>query len=633
MCGICGFSNNDPRPEPTQSILQAMCETMIHRGPDDWGTHYDGVMALGMRRLSIIDLKTGHQPLTNEDRSLWLVYNGEIYNFQGIKEDLIKKGHHFNTGSDGEVIIHLYEEKGDEFIEDLNGMFGIALWDAKKRRLVLARDRLGIKPLHYMMTKEGRIVFASELKAFLKFPGWEPKLDLEALNLYLTYEYVPTPKTIYKGVLKLPPGHMLFFEKGHICLKEYWDLDYSSGRINSRCISEKECEERLLHLLTASVKRRLISDVPLGTFLSGGIDSSMVTALAHRYANEEIDSFQIGFYERSFDESDYAVQVAGHLKINHHQEMFDTSRMLEALPKVCEFLDEPFGDASFLPTFLLCKFCRENVTVALSGDGGDELFAGYYTYQAHRLAGIYLKLPEILRKRILEPVINSLPVSDKNFSLDFRAKRFIHGNSAPPGIRHTLWMGSFSPEDKASLFNPEIHERLSSHDTFSPVRDYLVKAKANHPLHAILYLDAKLYLQDDLLVKVDRASMANSLEVRVPFLDHTFVDFITHLPPEFKLRRLKTKYLLKKTAGPLLPKNIIHRPKKGFGIPVAKWIKGELRELFQDTFSPERIRREGLFNPVFISQMLDDHINGRVDHRKPLWTLFMFQQWQTRWPR
>ncbi|MGA1864592.1 MAG: asparagine synthase (glutamine-hydrolyzing) [bacterium] len=633
MCGICGFSNNDPRPEPTQSILQAMCETMIHRGPDDWGTHYDGIMALGMRRLSIIDLKTGHQPLTNEDRSIWLVYNGEIYNFQEIKEGLIKKGHHFNTGSDGEVIIHLYEEKGDEFIEDLNGMFGIALWDAKKRRLILARDRLGIKPLHYMMTKEGRIVFASELKAFLKFPGWEPELDLEALDLYLTYEYVPTPKTIYKGVLKLPPGHMLFFEKGHICLKEYWDLNYSSGRIDSRGLREKEYEERLLDLLTASVKRRLISDVPLGTFLSGGIDSSMVTALAHRYANDEIDSFQIGFYERSFDESDYAVQVAGHLKINHHQEMFDTSRMLEALPKVCEFLDEPFGDASFLPTFLLCKFCRENVTVALSGDGGDELFAGYYTYQAHRLAGIYLKLPEILRKRILESIINSLPVSDKNFSLDFKAKRFIHGISAPPEIRHTLWMGSFSPEDKASLFSPEIHERLSSHDTFSPVRDYLVRAKANHPLHAILYLDAKLYLQDDLLVKVDRASMANSLEVRVPFLDHTFVDFITHLPPEFKLRKLKTKYLLKKTAAPLLPKNIIHRPKKGFGIPVAKWIKGELRELFQDAFNPERIRREGLFNPVFISQMLDDHINGIVDHRKPLWTLFMFQQWQTNWYR
>jgi asparagine synthase (glutamine-hydrolysing) len=603
---------------------------MIHRGPDDWGTHYDGIMALGMRRLSIIDLKTGHQPLTNEDQSLWLVYNGEIYNFPVLKANLLKKGHHFNTESDGEVIIHLYEEKGDDFIEDLNGMFGIALWDSKKRRLILARDRLGIKPLHYLMTKEGQIAFASEIKALLKFPGWDPKLDLEALDLYLTYEYVPTPKTIYEGVLKLPPGHMLFFEKGCIRLKEYWDLDYNSGRINSRGLREKECEETLLELLAASVKRRLISDVPLGAFLSGGIDSSMVTALAYRYANKAIDSFQIGFYERSFDESDYAIKVARHLRINHHQEMFDTSQMLEALPKVCEFLDEPLGDASLLPTFLLCRFCRENVTVALSGDGGDELFAGYYTYQAHKLAGIYLKLPEILRRGILEPIINSLPVSDENFSLDFRAKRFIHGISTPPGIRHTLWMGSFSPEDKASLFIPEVQERLSSHDPFALIKDYLIKAEANHPLHAILYLDAKLYLQDDLLVKVDRASMANSLEVRVPFLDHTFVDFITHLPPEFKLKGLKTKYLLKKTALPLLPKNIINRPKKGFGIPVAKWIKGELRELFQDTFRPERIRREGLFNPVFISKMLDDHMDGRVDYRKPLWTLFMFQQWQTK---
>lgn len=630
MCGICGFSYQDINPEHARSILKDMCDTMTHRGPDDWGAHDDGRMALGMRRLSIIDLKTGHQPLKNEDQSLWLVYNGEIYNFLELKDELVKRGHRFATGSDGEVILHLYEEKGEDFVEDLNGMFGIALWDSKKRRLILARDRMGIKPLHYMINSKGEIAFASELKALLKYPDWEPRLDIESLDLYLTYEYVPTPKTIYKGVSKLPPGHILIYEKGNARLKEYWDLDYSSGKKCAKGINEAEHEEMFLELLKASVKRRLISDVPLGTFLSGGIDSSMISSLAYRQANHPIESFQIGFLERSFDESSYATQVANHIGINHHQRMFDTSQMLEALPQVLNFLDEPFGDASLLPTFLLCRFCRENVTVALSGDGGDELFAGYYTYQAHRLARFYLMLPKLLREGIIEPSIQKMPVSDKNFSLDFRAKRFIYGITKPPEIRHTLWMGSFGPHDKALLFRPQILDTLAGHDTFELVREHIKKAKANHPLHAILYLDAKLYLQDDLLVKVDRASMANSLEVRVPFLDHTCVDFITRLPPEFKLNRLKTKYLLKKSARPFLPRKIINRPKKGFGIPVAKWIKGELKELFQDTFASDRIRREGIFNPDFISRMLNDHLAGKADNRKPLWTLFMFEQWQKR---
>ncbi|MGA1794273.1 MAG: asparagine synthase (glutamine-hydrolyzing) [bacterium] len=627
MCGICGFSSEDPRPEPADAILKAMCDTMVHRGPDEWGTHFDGYMALGMRRLSIIDLATGHQPMTNEDRTLWLLHNGEIYNFPELRDDLIKRGHHFTSGSDGEVVLHLYEEKGDAFVEDLNGMFGIALWDSQRRRLILVRDRMGIKPLYYMLTTQGDIVFASEIKALLKHPGWEPQLDLEALDLYLTFEYVPTPKTIYQGVSKLPPGHMLIFEKGAIRLKEYWDLDYRSGRTSAQGLDERECEEQYLDLLGASVKRRLISDVPLGTFLSGGIDSSTITALAHRQANESIDSFQIGFYEPSFDESDFAIQASRHIGINHHQKMFDTAQMLDALPRVCDIMDEPFGDASLLPTYLLCKFCREQVTVALSGDGGDELFAGYYTYQAHAMAGLYLKLPGLLREGLMEPFIRSLPVSDKNFSLDFCAKRFIDGISLPPGIRHTIWMGSFSPQDKALLFRPEIKESLAQHDTFAIVRDHLARAKANHPLHAILYLDAKLYLQDDLLVKVDRASMAHSLEVRVPFLDHTCVDFVTRLPPSFKLKRLRTKYLLKKAVAALLPRSIIHRKKKGFGIPVARWIKGELRELFGDTLNPDLIRRQGIFDPDVVNGLLRDHCAGRIDNRKKLWTLFMFQRW------
>ncbi len=627
MCGICGFSHKNQNQEFLRLTLKNMCDTMVHRGPDDWGIYFDKAMALGMRRLSIIDLETGHQPYINEDKSIWMVYNGEIYNFQELRDKLLKQGHRFSTKSDGEVILHLYEEKGDLFVEDINGMFGVALWDSKERCLILARDRLGIKPLHYLLDNEGNIAFASEIKALLRYPHWKPKLDLRSLDLYLTFEYVPTPNTVYEGVSKLPSGHILIYKNGCVNLRQYWDLDYASGKTDKTGLNESECAEQYINLLEAAVKRRLISDVPLGTFLSGGIDSSLVTALAKRNADHPIESFQIGFHERSFDESSYAKQAARYININHNHKIFDTSQMLDVLPQICNILDEPFGDASLLPTFLLCRFCKEYVTVALSGDGGDELFAGYYTYQAHRLARLYLALPGILRHQFIEPFIRRLPVSDKNFSFDFKAKRFIYGIDELPEIRHALWMGSFSPKDKLSLFQPEIAELLSEHDTFKLIRNYVVKAGANHPIHTILYLDAKLYLGDDLLVKVDRASMANSLEVRVPLLDHTCVEFVTRLPFEFKLDGLKTKYLLKKAASSYLPGNIINRRKKGFGIPVAKWIKGELKELFLDTFAPDRIRREGLFNPDVILRMLNDHLAGIADYRKPLWTLFMFEQW------
>lgn len=630
MCGICGFSIKGQKPEFVRSTLKGMCDTMVHRGPDDWGIHFDTHMAIGMRRLSIIDLVTGHQPYFNEDKSICMVYNGEIYNFHEIKEGLLKRGHKFSTRSDGEVILHLYEEKGERFVDDLNGMYGIALWDEKERQLTLARDRLGIKPLYYLLNQEGNIAFASELKALLKYPLWEPKLDIEALDLYLTYEYVPTPKSIYKGVSKLPPGNILIYKEGNLQLREYWDFDYSHAR-DDEALNEQVCMEAYLELLEKSVKRRLISDVPLGTFLSGGIDSSLVTALAHRNANYPIESFQIGFNEPSFDETPFATLAAGHIGIKHNHRMFSPSEMLGVLPQVCDVIDEPLGDASLLPTFLLCKFCRESVTVALSGDGGDELFAGYPTYFAHKMARYYLMLPGIIREGLIEPLIRRLPVSDKNLSFDFKAKRFITGIDLPQELRHTLWMGSFCPNEKYGLFLPDIRRTLGDHDAFEIARNHIRRSKTANPLHAILYLDAKLYLQDDLLVKVDRASMANSLEVRVPVLDHICVDYATCLPTVYKLKGLKSKYLLKQVASSFLPKKIVNRPKKGFGIPVAKWIRSDIKELFLDTLSPDKIRREGLFNPEFISGMMRDHLTQRIDYRKPLWTLFMFEQWLSRW--
>ncbi|MGA1825289.1 MAG: asparagine synthase (glutamine-hydrolyzing) [bacterium] len=631
MCGICGFTKSDPDPDKSKEIISTMCDTMISRGPDDSGYYQDTDIALGMRRLSIIDLATGHQPIPNEDKTIWLICNGEIYNFKELKNNLIAQGHQFQTKSDSEVIIHLYEEEGVECVHKLNGMFGLALWDCREKKLFIARDRLGIKPLHFIQCSDGSFVFASEIKALLKYPGWERTINPIALNYYLTYETVPAPYTIFTHVFKLSPGHLLVFQNNKITISQYWDLNYLKDCNNA--INEADAKEHFLHLFSQSVKYRMISDVPLGTFLSGGIDSSMIAAYAQHHRHTSIDSFNIGFHEKSFDESGYARDVASYLnqannaRINHHEDIFSINQLLAVLPTIVEFMDEPFADPSLLPTYLLCKFARQHVTVALSGDGGDELFAGYPTYQAHAVSRFYLKLPGGLRRGIIEPLIRQLPVSDKNFSLDFIAKRFISHIDSPAHERHAIWMGAFSPEQKDALYGPDVKSTMSKLDTFFPIKKYLSKAKVTDPLDAILYLDMKIYLQDDLLVKVDRTSMATSLEVRVPFLDHNLVDFVTRLPSNLKLKRLKSKYLLKQSARDFLPHHIINRKKKGFGIPIAQWIKLELHDLFHDMLSADRIKREGLFNPTFVSSLLDDHITCRSNNRKALWTLFMFEQW------
>jgi len=626
MCGICGFRNHDLNKDEATQTLHRMCQTIHHRGPDELGTYLDKETALGMRRLSIIDLNTGQQPIANEDKTIWVIANGEIYNFQELRKELQEKGHLFKTGSDCEVLVHLYEEKGINCLDQLNGMFAFALWDKSKKRLFLARDRIGIKPLYFARLKN-TVIFGSEIKAILQYPGFQRNINPQALNLYLTYEYIPSPETIFQSIQKLPPGHFLLVdEKDKVHIKQYWDFEYRS---KIHLPNEREYQEALLEKLKQSVQQRLISDVPLGTFLSGGIDSSLIAALMKNLDQGRVDSFNIGFFEKSFDESSFAKTAADHIKTNHRHQIFDTKTLLNTLPQVAENLDEPLGDASILPTYLLCQFCRRHVTVALSGDGGDELFAGYYTYQAHRLAKLYALIPRLIRRGIIEKIIPRLPVSTDNFSFDFRAKKFISGINYPYGIRNYIWLGSFSPEEKISLWQPDFQQTLKGHDEFSIIRHYLDSAPVENWLDAVLYLDMKLYLQEDLLVKVDRASMANSLEVRVPFLDHEFVNFATRLPSHLKLRRLQTKYILKQSARELLPSQIINRPKKGFGIPVAKWINADLKSVFAETFAEDTIRAQGIFNPDFIQGLLQDHWNGLVDNRKKLWTLFMFQMWFT----
>ncbi len=572
----------------------------------------DGV-ALGVRRLSIIDLEGGHQPMHNEDSSIWVVQNGEIYNHRELRKLLIAAGHSFNTQSDTEVLVHGYEEWGGGMVERLNGMFAFAVHDRRRRRVLLARDRMGIKPLHYAIDGD-RLVFASELKALLRDPALRKGIDPVALDDYLAYEFVPSPTSIVKGISKLQPGHTLTWspvESRHE-LRRYWSPQLNlDGGGDRRSIEDES--ERLLSVLRESVRKELISDVPLGVFLSGGIDSSAVAAMMTQLGGE-VKSFSVGFAERSFDESSYARLAARHLGTEHHELTLEPAMLLDLVPKLPELLDEPLGDASIIPTFLLSEFTRKHVKVALGGDGGDELFAGYPTLQAHRLASYYLRAPRLLREGLVGPVVRRLPVSRGNLSFDFRAKRFVSGAAYPTAERHQRWMGSFDREERRALLAGD-------------VRQVEMEVPEVDPLNQVLLLDMRLYLENDILVKLDRASMMASLEGRVPLLNNDFVEYATQLPLNMKLRGLRSKFLLKRALRGVLPDAILNRPKKGFGIPIAHWFRGPLKEQMRSVLSPERIAREGFFEPGAVARLIDDHLNGRRDNRKQLWTLFAFELW------
>jgi len=630
MCGILGIINLDRERPVDQPAAQAMAAAMAHRGPDDEGFYFKGRVALGMRRLAIIDLPGGHQPISNEDGSAWVVFNGEIYNFRDLRADLIVRGHLFRTHSDTEVIVHLYEEYGDDLVAHLNGMFAFALWDERRERLLVARDRMGEKPLYFATLKGesgGAFVFASELKALLAHPAAERRIDLLALRKYLSYEFVPSPHSIIEGVRKLPPAHRLIFENGRWREERYWRLNYDVEKLR---IGEDEAAEEVRRRLREAVHLRLVADVPLGVLLSGGIDSSSVAALACEVAAGRVRTFSIAFDEPSFDESRYARAVAAHLGTEHYEQRFTEREMLEIVPEIPRLLDEPLGDGSLIPTYLLSRFTRERVTVALGGDGGDELFAGYPTYVAHRVASYYRGLPLMLRRRLIEPAVARLPVSTNNLSFDFRAKRFVLGAALPAGTRNAVWMGSFDAERQASLLAPEVLAGHPDVEVFEEVRAY-DERHGMDVVERMMSLDATHYLSECVLFKVDRASMAASLEVRAPFLDHTFVEFLARLPVGLKLHGFTAKYILKRAMRERLPRAVTVRAKKGFGMPVAKWIKGELRPLVRDTFSPERLKRHGLFNADYVQRLLDEHESGRADHRKLIWTLLMFEMWRANW--
>jgi asparagine synthase (glutamine-hydrolysing) len=626
MCGITGWANLDARKPPPnggRELLHSMCERMTHRGPDSEGLLVQTGVALGMRRLAIIDLQTGEQPVWNESQSIAAVLNGEIYNYRELRADLETRGHRFKSASDTEVLPHLYEEYGEKMVEHLNGMFAFALWDESRRRLLLARDRFGEKPLYWGVF-DGVLLFASEPKVLLAHPSVRPKLNLAALRQYLSFDYVPAPLSIYEGIQKLPAAHSLTLENGRIAIEQYWKLSYKTAQ---PVPDESEAAEHLEQLLGDSVRMRLVSDVPLGVLLSGGVDSSSIAALAVKASSETVKTFSISFAESSFDESAYARAVAKFLSTDHHEERLSVDLAANLVGEIGSWMDEPLSDPSLVPTYLLSRFTRKHVTVALGGDGGDELFAGYPMYFGHRLAQTYDKIPRALRRALVEPLIRLLPVRTDNISFDYKARRFIAGADYDQVARHHIWFGSFMPAEHELLLTDQVL-RATDGDVYADARRMLEESDAATTLEQMQNLDTRLYLAEDILTKVDRASMAVSLEVRAPFLDPRVAEFAASLPADYKLRGRTTKYILKKAVAPMLPEFVTRRGKKGFGVPVAEWIKGSLRPLVRDMLSPERMRRSGLFNPDYVTRLLDEHERGIANHRKPLWTLLMFELWQ-----
>jgi asparagine synthase (glutamine-hydrolysing) len=626
MCGITGWANLDsrtPPPDGAEELLRSMCERMIHRGPDSEGYFVNEGVALGMRRLAIIDLVTGEQPTFNEDQSIAVILNGEIYNYRELRADLETRGHRFRSASDTEILPHLYEEYGGDMVRHLNGMFTFALWDENGRRLFIARDRFGEKPLYWGVF-DRTLLFASEPKALLAHPSVRPGLNLDALRQYLSYDYVPAPLSIYQGINKLPAAHTLTVEDGNIKVERYWQLSYKTSQ---PIPSIDEAAEQLRELLADSVRMRLVSDVPLGVLLSGGIDSSMVTALAVRASSETVKTFSIAFAEGSFDESQYARRVAQFLGTDHHEERFSASLAANLVGEIGAWMDEPMSDPSLVPTYLLSRFTRKHVTVALGGDGGDEIFAGYPMYFGHRMARAYDRVPRFLKRGIFESLVNLLPVKTKNLSFDYRARRFLAASHYDEVARHHIWFGSFTPHDQELLLTDKV-KRSSDPDVYRDARRMFAECDSNDLIECMQGLDTQLYLAEDILTKVDRASMAVSLEVRAPYLDPRVAEFAASLPSRYKLHGYTSKYILKRAAKGLVPSFVWRRGKKGFGVPFAKWLKGELRPLARDLLSSERLRRGGLFNPDYVARLQDEHERGLANHRKLLWTLLSFELWR-----
>jgi asparagine synthase (glutamine-hydrolysing) len=598
-----------------------MCAAIRHRGPDDDGFYVNGPVGLGMRRLAIIDLKSGQQPIHNQDRTAWIVFNGEIYNYRELRDKLEKLGHSFYTNSDTEAIVHAYDQFGADCPNHLRGMFAFAIWDERTQELFIARDRVGKKPLLYAQVN-GQFIFGSEFSALLQHPGISKEIDFEALNHYLSFMCVPAPLTAYQAIRKLEPGHSLRYRKGEIKIERYWQPDFSK----KLDISEQEAGQRTIEILRDAVKVRLMSEVPLGAFLSGGIDSSAVVALMAEESSTPVKTFSIGFEEQDYSELHHARRVAEHVGADHH-EFIVRPDALEVLPILVEHYGEPYADSSAIPTYYVARETRKHVTVALNGDGGDESFAGYERYAAMRLAERYHRIPAVLRESVVRQAIELMPSSETKRSRIRDVKRFVQAASLPKVERYLRWVSVFDGQAKQDLFTENFRRQTRGDSAASMLDPWFARANGSGIVDAALLADIMTYLPNDLLVKVDIATMANSLEARSPFLDHHVIEFAASLPEKYKLRGLTTKYLLKQMLRKLLPAENLDRRKMGFGVPISHWFRGKLQPFLRETLLAEASLKRGLFRPEAVARLVELHTRGERDYSPQLWTLLMLELW------
>lgn len=622
MCGIVGVIDLQGRPvEP--SWIDRMNDSIVHRGPDDSGSYVRGSVGLGMRRLSIIDVAGGHQPVYNEDKTVWVVFNGEIYNHQELRQDLEKAGHRFYTNSDSETLVHLYEQYGVEGVSKLRGMFSYALWDERAERLVLARDRVGIKPLYYAMTG-GRLVFASELKSFFRIPGFNPDINPAAIERFLAFLYIPGPETVYQGVLELPPAHTLVYEKGRTTIRRYWTLRYQSRED----VSVEEWAERVLHQFRDSVRTHLISEVPLGAFLSGGIDSSAIVAAMAMESSRPVVTFSIGHEGKgSFqDERAYARIVADRYRTEHHEFVVSTD-IQDILPKLVACFDQPFADSSAIPNYYITKLTRQHVKVALSGLGGDEIGGGYERYLGMQWAELFRRLPRVARGMLGEYWAHRLPDSPTGHPGMSRIKRFLASAACPRAERYAAFIMAHSVSERAGILSRDFHASAKPESPSAMVEAVFNSGDADSLLHYLLLCDMQLYLPGDLLALTDRVSMLHSLEVRVPFLDHPLIELMAQMPAKFKLSLWSKKVIFKRAFRELLPASILHRKKMGFSVPLGLWLRTDLQPLLRDTLSGTALKRIGYLNAAEVEKTIDAHVSGRANHESKLWGLMNLAMW------
>ncbi len=619
MCGICGIFEFERREEISEEFVRRMTDTIVHRGPDDEGIHVGPGIGLGFRRLSIIDVAGGHQPIANEDGRIWVMLNGEIYNYPELRQELVDRGHTFATRSDTESIVHLYEEYGEDCFRRLRGMFAIALWDSRERKLRLARDRVGKKPL-YFAADQNRILFGSELKCLLAVDGSLRAIDPQALSDYFSFGYISAPKTVYRDVQKLRPGHYLVASASGVREVPYWNLSFA--QIEKR--SEAEWCELLRHGLCEATRIRMMSDVPLGAFLSGGVDSSSVVAMMSHLMKRSVTTCSIGFDDKEYNEADYARKIAGHFQTEHHEQIVHP-KAVEILKKLVWHYDEPFADSSAIPTYYVSWVARQFVTVALGGDGGDESLAGYRRYYFDQFENrLRRRVPAGLRHSVFGPLGRLYPPLAWAPRI-FRAKATFQSLSRSPLEGYFNSISIFRPDEKLRLLSRDFQASLGGYDSIGVLQHHYDRADTEDPLSRIQYVDIKTYLPDDILAKVDRASMAVSLEVRAPLLDHQLMELIARIPSSLKLRGTTGKYIFKKAMADVLPKDILHRRKQGFAVPLARWFRGDLRDLAHEAiFSND----DGILDKTFLKRIWDEHQRKIYDRSSHLWAVLMYREWR-----